>query len=181
MKKSLFQEIEIPEGVEININGTSVKIKGPEGEIERDFRNAGNLELKKEGTKIVIGNKKSTKKEKKMINTISAHIKNMVQGVKQKFQYELKICYSHFPITVEVKGNEALIKNFLGEKIPRKARIPSGVDVDAGKEIIKVSSINKELAGRTAANFELATKVGKRDRRVFQDGIFMINKAGKEI
>ncbi len=181
MKKSIFQEIEIPEGVEVEIHGTSFIIKGPEGTIERDFRGAGNLDLKKEGNEIIIGNKKSTKREKKMTNTITSHIKNMIQGVQKKFEYELKICYSHFPITVEIKGNEALIKNFLGEKIARKAMIPSGVDVDAGKDIIKVSSVNKELAGRTAANFELATKVGKRDRRVFQDGIFMINKAGKEI
>lgn len=181
MKKSIFQEIEIPGGIEVEIQGSSVSIKGPEGSIAREFRGAGNLEMKKEGDKIIIGNKKSTKREKKMINTITAHLRNMIKGVQKKFEYELKICYSHFPITVEIKGGEAVIKNFLGEKIARKARIPSGVDVEAGKDIIKVSAVDKELAGRTAANFEAATKVGNRDRRVFQDGIFMINKAGKEI
>ncbi len=180
MKKSIFQEIEIPEGVNAEVNDGHVKVSGPEGTLERRFK-LGVIEMKKEGNKIVIGNAKATKKEKKMINTISALLRNMVKGVQKKFEYELKICYSHFPITVEVKGHEALIKNFLGEKIARKAKIPEGVDIDAGKEIIKISSADKELAGRTAANFELATKVGKRDRRVFQDGIFMINKAGKEI
>lgn len=180
MKKSIFQEIEIPEGVNAEVNDGHIKVSGPEGTLERRFK-LGVIEMKKEGNKIVIGNAKATKKEKKMINTISALLRNMVKGVQKKFEYELKICYSHFPITVEVKGHEALIKNFLGEKIARKAKIPEGVDIDAGKEIIKISSADKELAGRTAANFELATKVGKRDRRVFQDGIFMINKAGKEI
>ena len=180
MKKSIFQEIEIPEGVNAEVNDGHIKVSGSEGTLERRFK-LGVIEMKKEGNKIVIGNAKATKKEKKMINTISALLRNMVKGVQKKFEYELKICYSHFPITVEVKGHEALIKNFLGEKIARKAKIPEGVDIDAGKEIIKISSADKELAGRTAANFELATKVGKRDRRVFQDGIFMINKAGKEI
>lgn len=180
MKKEIFQTIEIPGGVEAEISGSTLVVKGPEGEVKKSFK-LGKVELKKEGNTIVVGNKKSTKNEKKMTNTITAHINNMIKGVQEKFEYELKICFSHFPITVEIKGNEAVIKNFLGEKIPRKAKIPQGAEVEAGKEIIKVKSVNKELAGRTAANFEAATKVRSRDRRIFQDGIFMIKKAGKEI
>ena len=115
------------------------------------------------------------------MNTIASHIKNMIKGVQEKFEYQLKICFSHFPINVEIKDKEAIIKNFLGEKIPRKTKIPEGVEVEVDKDIIKVRSVNKELAGQVAADFEIATKIRKRDKRVFQDGIFIINKAGKEI
>ncbi len=180
MNKELYQEIEVPEDVEVNLDGSLLKIKGLEGELERKF-DLGKLELKKEGNKIIIGYKKSTKREKKLMNTIASHIRNMIKGVQKKFEYKLKVCSSHFPITVEIKEREAEIKNFLGEKISRKAKIPGGVEVNLEKDIITVKSINKELAGQVASNFEAITKAGKKDRRVFQDGVFIINKSGKEI
>jgi len=180
MKKEIFQEIEIPTEVEINIDENILTVKGKEGENKRRF-NINRLIFEKKGDKIILGNKSSTKKEKKMINTIVAHIKNMIQGVQKKFEYKLKVCFKHFPMTVEIQENEAIIKNFLGEKIPRKVKILDGVEVKLDKEIITVTSSNKELAGQTSANFEKATKIPLKDRRIFQDGIFIINKNGKDM
>jgi len=180
MKKELFQNIEIPEGVEASIEGTTLKVKGPMGENKRQFK-INSLEFEKKDNKIIIGNKKATKKEKKMMNTIVSHIRNMMEGVQKKFEYKLKICFSHFPINVEIKEGETLIKNFLGEKIARKSKITKGVEVKIDKDIITVSSIDKESAGQVAANFEIATKIRGRDKRIFQDGIFITNKAGKEM
>ena len=180
MHKELFQKIEIPEGINIEIDGAKISVSGPEGKNERSF-NIANLNFEKKGNEIVIGNKKATKKEKRNMNTIIAHIGNMIKGVQNKFEYKLKICFSHFPITVEVKENEALIKNFLGERVARKVKIPEGVEVKVEKDMIVINSPNKELAGQAAANFENVTRIAKKDRRIFQDGIFIINKCGKEI
>ena len=180
MKKELSQIIEIPEGIEVNIDGDIVETKGPEGENKREF-DATNLTLEKKDNQIIIGNAKATKREKKRMNTLASHIKNMIKGVQEKFEYKLKVCFSHFPMTVEVQGNKAIVKNFLGEKIPREVRIPEGAEVKVDKEIINVSAIDKEIAGQAAANFETATRVPMKDRRVFQDGIFITNKAGREM
>jgi len=177
MKKELSQTIEIPEGVEIDLEGEKIIVKGSERANERKF-DFSNLTVEKKNNKIIIENKKASKKEKRNMNTIAAHIRNMVKGVKEEFEYKLKICFSHFPITVEVKGNEALVKNFLGERTPRKVKIPAGAKVKVDKEVITITASNIETAGQAAANFENVTRIANRDRRVFQDGIFITSKCG---
>jgi large subunit ribosomal protein L6 len=180
MKKEIFQEIEIPAKVEANIKKGLVTITGPQGEIKRDF-NLYKISLEKKDGKIIIGNKKSTKNEKRRTNTISAHIRNMIKGVQEKFEYKLKVCFVHFPSTLEIKGNKAIIKNFLGEKYPREFQLPQNVEIKNEGGIISVSACDLELAGQTAATFEAATRISKRDRRVFQDGIFITHKPGREM
>jgi large subunit ribosomal protein L6 len=180
MRREIFETVKIPEGVEFSLEGNVAIIKGKEGELKKKF-NLSKLKVEKKNDEVIIGNKSSTKKEKRMTNTIAAHLRNMIKGVQEKFEYQLKVAQSHFPITVEIKGREATIKNFLGEKIPRKAKIPEGVEASIDNGLITIKSIDRELAGQAAANLEKATWIRLRDRRVFQDGIFIINKAGKEI
>ena len=171
----------MPEGIEVSVTSDGINVKGQKGEHKKIFNLPREIKLEKKGDEIILGGKKITKKEKKVMNTFVAHIKNWIKGAQEGFEYQLKICSSHFPMTISLEGKKAKIKNFLGEKIDRNVKIPEGVEVDIKKEFITITSIDKELAGQAAANFEKATRVGKRDRRVFQDGIFIINKGGKEI
>ena len=180
MKRELIKKIEIPEEVEVSIVGDKVIAKKGDKMNEREF-DFGKMKIEKKGKEIILENKKASKNEKRNINTTAAHITNMIKGVQEKFEYKLKVCFSHFPITVEVKGDEALVKNFLGERYPRVVRIPKGANVNVDKEIIIVSSSDKEIAGQAAANFENVTRIVNRDRRIFQDGIFITSKCGEEI
>jgi len=180
MKKEIYQEIEIPEGVEVKLDRNVFSVRGANGENKKMF-NLTRLEFEIKDGKIKIGNKKASKKEKKMMNSIAAHIVNMIKGVQEKFEYKLKICSSHFPISVSVKGRDVEVKNFLGEKIPRKVKIPEGVEIEVNGDIIIIKSSDKELAGQAAANFEMITKIRARDKRVFQDGIYITDKAGRKM
>ncbi len=180
MRKPFEQIIEVPEGVEVTLDESILKVKGQEGENSREFK-LGKIKFEIKDGKIILRDKVATKREKKLINTTKSHINNMMKGVQEKFVYTLKVASSHFPMTVKVEGNKAEIKNFLGEKISRTCSVPEGAEVEVKKNDITVKSIDKEIAGQAAANFEKATRISNRDRRVFQDGVYITNKAGKEM
>lgn len=184
MHKSLIQQVEIPKNCEVIIDKQlyfyTVTIKGDLGTNTKVFKLPG-TELFVENQKIIIRCNKATKKEKKLINTIKAHIKNLIKGVTKGHIYKLKICSSHFPMNVVVKDNVLEVKNFLGEKQPRRLKFKTKVDVIIkGNEII-VKSFDKELAGQTAADIEKLTRRVGFDRRIFQDGIYIYYKDGKSL
>jgi len=88
----------------------------------------------------------------------------------------MKAVFSHFPMKIRVIGQTVDIENFLGEAVPRKARIVGDTKVNISGEMLKITGINKEHVGQTTANIEQATKIKKVDPRVFQDGIYIISK-----
>ncbi|ENN96184.1 50S ribosomal protein L6P [Methanocaldococcus villosus KIN24-T80] len=178
----LEERIKIPENVEVEINGNEVIVRCGNKELRRVFTTPNNnIFIKKEGNEIVIYCHYPRRKDKAMLGTIRAHINNMIKGVTEGFTYKLKIRYAHFPMKVYVKDNEVIIENFLGEKHPRRAKILDGVTVKIQGEDVIVTGIDKEKVGQTAANIEQATKIKDRDPRVFQDGIYIVEKAGKPI
>jgi len=180
MLAPITEKIEIPEGVTVEIEGNLLKAKGPKGENERCFAHP-KIDMSKDDKSVILKSKKPTKREKTMIYTFVAHVKNILKGVAEGFVYKMKICSSHFPMTVTVENEEVVIKNFLGEKIPRRAKIIQGVDVKIEGDIILLEGVDKETTSQTATRIEQATRITNRDRRVFQDGCFITEKAGKAI
>lgn len=180
MREKIVEEIEIPDKVEIKIEDSIISLKGPQGETER-FLKDPKINIKHGDNKVVISCEKGTRRQKRVIETFKAHIKNMVKGVTEGHEYILKICSGHFPMNVSVQNDTFEIKNFLGESAPRILKIRDNVDVKVEGEEVKVTSTDKEAAGQTAANIEHLTAIKGRDRRIFQDGIYITNKSGKKI
>jgi len=180
MRQDIIEKIEIPENMEVTIENNEVSTKFENKENKRKFSYYG-IEIKKQENNILIESKKASRKELKVVHTIKAHINNMLLGVKEPFVYKMEIAFVHFPMTVEQQGDQIIIKNFLGEKKPRTAKILPNVEVKIDKKIITLTSHNKELAGQTAGNFEKATHIRNKDRRKFQDGIYLTEKPGRVI
>lgn len=178
MKQDIREEIELPEKVTAQWQNHFLTLKGPKGEVKRRFLHP-RVKLSVEGSKIILFSASATRKEKTIIGSFAAHIKNTIEGVQAPHVYKLAICSGHFPMSISVSGNELLIKNFLGESVPRKVAIPEGAQVKVeGKEII-VSSPDKEIAGQTAARFESICRETKKDVRIFMDGLWIIKKSGR--
>jgi large subunit ribosomal protein L6 len=180
MNKDLERAIDIPEGLEVVINENIFTIKGNGKELVRTF-DIGRVIANIKDNKIILVAKGATRRESKMIGTIWAHLKNMIKGFSEDFVYELEVCNVHFPMNVKLDGDRVVIKSFLGETTERISKVLPNVNVDIKGSKITVSSNNIEAAGQTAANLEKATRLTGRDRRIFQDGIFMTSKPGRLI
>lgn len=173
-------ELELPQGVTALVSGRTITLKGPKGEASKEIA-APDVSLSVNGSKVVISTQKTNKRNKKMLGSTRAHVVNLMRGVSEGHVYKLKICYSHFPITVSVSGKKLTVKNFLGEKTPRELEFPSDVKIKVEGADIIVESSNKESAGQTAASIEQLSKRTNYDTRVFVDGIYLTMKDGREI
>ncbi|MBI4162755.1 MAG: 50S ribosomal protein L6 [Candidatus Aenigmarchaeota archaeon] len=173
------KKISIVDKADVKVDGRKLIVKGPLGELRKNFDDPRFLDVKMDvdNNQFIVSCGNKNRKINAMVGTIAAHARNMMKGVTEGYAYELRIIFKHFPINISAKDNEIQIKNFLGEKSVRTAQILGKTDVKIDKESVIVKGINKEDVGQTAANIELACKLRNRDRRIFQDGIFIFNKA----
>lgn len=175
------KEIEIPENVEIKFEKNTFFAKGPLGETKKEIKSPFLnkiifVEIDEKNRKIVVKALKEKKKYKAMVGTIIAHVRNLIRGVTKGYKYIMKIVYTHFPINVKIEGKKVIISNFLGEKTPRVAEIVGNTKVTIKGDTIEITGINIEEVGQTANNIEQATRITGKDRRVFQDGIYIYEK-----
>lgn len=169
------KSVEVPDGVEVQVEGRIVSVKGEKGTLTRDFSKAP-VTIELDGKTVKVRANWPRKRETALVGTISSHIQNMIVGVTKGFTYKLKIVFSHFPISVKVKEKTVLIENFTGERSSRKARVMGDVKVLAKGDDVVVQGINLEDVSQTAANIQNATKVKKKDPRVFLDGIYVYER-----
>ncbi len=172
------EKIELPEKVSASYQNLVLKIKGEKGEVQKTINEPG-INIKTDNNAIIIEYSSKKKKTKKLFGTLKAHINNLIHGASTGYVYKMKICSGHFPMTVTVTGNELVIKNFFGEKAPRKLKLNSKVKVKVDGQEISIESSEKESASQCAAAIEQLTKRSNFDRRIFMDGIYITSKVAK--
>ena len=173
------EEMEIPEGVKVTLDGNHhITVKGPNGKITKDFSHVRGIKVSIEGKKIIFSTNFPKSGTLALTKTIINLIKNLIIGVQTNYKYICKVCYSHFPCTVEVKPEkkEIHVVNFLGERAPRVTHYLDNVEVKVEGEDVILIGPDKETLGQTAANIQKCCRIRKKDPRVFQDGVYLYKR-----
>src|SRR5713101_4902287 len=99
--ETLSRTLPIPDGVTVRLDGRQVTVQGPLGSLQEDLSHLP-VTITLDGKEVRVETQWPRKREIGMLGTALAHIRNMVKGVTQGYQYNLRTVYAHFPVTVKV-------------------------------------------------------------------------------
>jgi large subunit ribosomal protein L6 len=167
--------VEIPEEVSASMERHVLTVKGPLGKTHKNFSRIP-VKISVGDGGISVGAMGSRKRDYAIMNTARSLVRNICEGVLLGYTIKMKIVYAHFPITVKMQKDKVLIENFQGERAARVAKILGKTRVKPdGDDVIVTGHVLTDVT-QTAANIQLKTKVKKKDRRVFLDGIYVYDK-----
>lgn len=147
MSRLAKKPIIVPEKVTITVDGSTVSVKGPHGEISRSFPPFVLVQKGEEANAYFVTLKEVNKSTKAMAGTAVAHIKNMLKGVVEP--YVKKLILEGVGFKSDVKGEKLVLA--LGFSHPVEVAIPKTLKVSAEKNVITISGINKDEVGQFAA------------------------------
>lgn len=140
--------VEIPGGVQVDVNGSTVRVKGPKGELQRIFSNL--IGIKLENNQLEITRNSEDAAERALHGTTRAILANMVRGVSKGHEVILEVEGVGYRAEMEAK----VLALYVGYSHPVKIEPPAGVtfETDAKTRQIKILGFDKELVGQVAAN-----------------------------
>lgn len=167
--------INIPKGTEVSFSGREMIIKGPLGEIKRDFKPQIGINISDD--EITLKPVKTNKENVSLWGTYSSHISNMIDGVNKVF--EKKLIVEGVGFKSEISGEEIILN--LGFSHPIKMDIPKDLKVTVEKNVICISGINKESVGQFAAKIRLTKKPEPyKGKGIRYEGEIVRRKQGKK-
>jgi large subunit ribosomal protein L9e len=177
--KAIFKSdiVNVPEGVKVEMKERKVKVTGPRGVLEREFKHVSVEMTTVSASKIRVGIWFGVRKELACIRTVCKHIENMIKGVTKGFQFKMRSAYCHFPINISIVDNKKCIeiRNYMGEKRVRRIQMSGDVTVETTdqKDEIVVRGNNVEDVSQSAAKIQQSTAAKNKDCRIFLDGIYV--------
>lgn len=137
----------VPAGVEVTLNGSYVKVKGPLGELEFTF--ADGVAIAKEDNNIVFATTEDTKFAKALSGTVKAVMNNMVIGVTKGFEKKLTILGVGY--RAQAQGSDLNLT--LGFSHPVVYKAPTGIKIETPSQTeILIKGIDKQMVGQVAAD-----------------------------
>lgn len=139
------QPIAIPDKVDVSIDGETITVKGPKGELTRDLSSV--VEVGIEGNEIIVKRSDDTRNSRSHQGLIRSLVSNMVEGVTSGYTRVLEI--NGVGYRAELKGN--FIRFDLGYSHPIMFELPDLVTADVKQTEVSLTSPSKELVGQVAA------------------------------
>ena len=142
------QPIPLPEKVQVEIKGSQVAVKGPKGELVREFH--PDMHIKLDDGHLVVTRPTDQRQHRALHGLTRALLNNMVIGVTEGFRKELEI--QGVGYRAEMAGDNLIMH--LGYSHPIEVEPPPGVvfTFEPRSKVITVEGIDKELVGQLAAN-----------------------------
>ena len=170
--------IDIPSGVKVTAKSRVVTVKGPRGELTKQFKHV-KIEIEVKDNKIHVHTYMTTYKQSAILHTISSHIRNMIKGVTVGFRYKMHTVKKHFPIEVAIKDGAVEIGRFLGERNVKTVKLLEGVTAkknEKDQDEIWFDGIDIDKVALTCAHVFQSCFAKNKDRRKFLDGIYVSEK-----
>ena len=139
------QPIDIPETTEVTVEGGSVRVKGPLGEMTRRVKSE--VEISVKDKQVIVKPARNSRLAKALFGTYASHINNMVRGVNEL--YVKKLIVEGIGYRSQVSGKELTLS--VGFSHPVILNIPDDIEVSVEKNTIIVKGINKDSVGQFAA------------------------------
>ena len=137
--------IQIPDKVDVKLNGSILNVKGPLGETARLIQDDVEVKI---ADKIVTVALRKGAPNKAVWGTFASHIINMIKGVTAGF--EKKLIIEGIGFKAQLEGTKLSLN--IGLSHPVKIEIPKGVKVLIEKSLITISGYDKEIIGQFSAN-----------------------------
>ncbi len=146
--------VEVPSGVDVKINGSQVKIKGPKGEMEFTF--SPSIDLSFKDGEINVTRPSDAREMRSLHGTTRSLIQNMIIGVTDGFQKELQLVGVGYRAAMQGKN---LVLN-VGYSHSVEVEPPQGIDFVVGDRAqqIFISGIDKQKVGQVAADIRKVRK-----------------------
>ena len=174
----MMYELDIPNGVKVEVNGDTVTVKGKLGSAAKHI-NPKFVHMSVDGNKLVIKeveNKKLAKKSGYATKALEGIFRESMNNVENGIEKKLKVLFAHFPASIEVKGRSMYLKNLFGEKVPREISIVGATKVEVKGQDVTIKGIDKYEVGQTIANIRRGCYARGYDTRVFQDGLYVVTE-----
>ena len=166
----------------MSANKRIVTVRGPRGVLVRDFKHASvEMSVAHNGRKLFVGTWEARRKQSSCVQSIIAHVQNMITGVTKGYQFKMRLVHSHFPMTVDIPDTKDSISVclFIGKKHRHTINMYPGVSIEMNPELpteLIIRGNDLEKVSTNCAQIHQSLKCHDKDLRKFLDGIFVSEK-----